>query len=103
MRAFYVIAKKHLEPTLPHSSKWPKLIAYSYKYNLFYLAEGNGYGFAANDMPESEIKEPRWRDTLTTLDALWIIDFIDNNKFHDEEDFLEKLKTVIGTPEFIES
>ncbi|WP_200866310.1 hypothetical protein [Pseudomonas syringae] len=53
-------------------------------------------------MPESKIKEPKWREILATLDALWIIDFIDNNEFGNENDFLEKLKTLIVSPEIIE-
>ncbi|MCD5989316.1 hypothetical protein KDX30_15550 [Pseudomonas sp. CDFA 553] len=102
MRVFYVIAKKDLEPTLPQSSEWPKLIAYSYKHNLFLLVEGKGHGLASNDMPKSKIKESKWRDLLITLDALGVIDFIDNNESYDEKHFLEKLKTLIGSPEMIE-
>ncbi|MHC8394212.1 hypothetical protein ACYZT8_11210 [Pseudomonas sp. LB3P93] len=102
MRTFYVIAKKDMEPTLPHSSEWPKLIGYSYKDNYFYLAEGKGHGFAANDMPEAKAKRPEWLELFTVLDILWFIDLIDNTSFVDEHDFLIQLKKLIGDPEIIE-
>jgi hypothetical protein len=102
MRIFYVIAKKDMEPTLPHSSEWPKVIGYSYKDNYFYLAEGKGHGFAASDMPETKAKRPEWLEIFTTLGMLWFIDLIDNTNFVDEHDFINRITKLIAPPEIIE-
>ena len=45
MDSFYTVAKVDLEPEYPHSTDWPKVIAYSYKKNSFLLTEGKGHGF----------------------------------------------------------
>ena len=45
MDSFYTVAQVDLEPEYPHSTDWPKVIAYSYKKNSFLLTEGKGHGF----------------------------------------------------------
>lgn len=86
-----MIARKDMEPNLPHSSNWPKVIGYSFKDNYFYLSEGKGHGFVANDMHESKAKRPEWLEIFTALDSTWFLNMIDNTNFTSEKDFLDKL------------
>ncbi|MFW9080185.1 hypothetical protein ACOI9X_13045 [Pseudomonas sp. P2757] len=97
MRAFYIIAKNDLEPDFPHSSSWPKVIGYSFTDKYFYLSEGKGHGFAANDMPESKAKRPECLETFSTLNALWFLDLINNTTFTTEEEFADRVTAIIGS------
>lgn len=101
MRTFYVIANKDMEPNLLHSSNWPKVIGYSFADNYFYLSEGKGNGFAANDTPESKAKRPEWLEIFTDLDVTWFLNMIDNTSFTSETDFREKLTAHIGNVDTI--
>jgi hypothetical protein len=101
MRTFHVIASKDMEPNLPHSSNWPKVIGYSFADNYLYLSEGKGHRFAANDMPESKAKRPEWLEIFTALDATWFLNMIDNTNFTSETDFREKLTAHIGNVDTI--
>jgi len=101
MRTFYVIARKDMEPNLPHSSNWPKIIGYSFVDNYFYLSEGKGHGFAANNMPESKAKKPERLEIFTALDSAWFLNLIDNTNFASEKEFLDKLTAHIGNVETI--
>ncbi len=102
MRIFHVIAKKDMQPALPHSSEWPKLLGYSFKDNFLYLAEGAGHGSAANDMPEAKAKRPEWLELFIALDAVWFLNLINNTTFVDEQDLIHTLTKLIGHPETLE-
>lgn len=101
MRTFYIIAKKDMEPNFPNSSSWPKVIGYSFVDKYFYLSEGKGHGFAANDMPESKAKRPEWLEIFLALDALWFLDLIDNTNFTSEKDFFDKIMSILGSVDTI--
>jgi hypothetical protein len=102
MRKFYIIAKKDMEPNLPHSSSWPKIIGYSFVDKYFYLSEGKGHGFAANDMPESKAKRSEWLEIFSALDALWLLDLIDNTNFTNEQNFFDKIMATLGSMDTID-
>lgn len=102
MRKFYIIAKNDMEPNFPHSSDWPKVIGYSFADKYFYLSEGKGHGFAANDMPESKAKRPEWFEIFSALDALWFLDLIENTGFTGEKEFLGRLTSIIGPVDTID-
>lgn len=97
MKTFCIIAKNDLEPNFPHSSSWPKVIGHSFADNYFYLSEGKGHGFAANDMPESKAKRPEWLEIFSALDALWFLNLIENTHFASEKEFLDKLTAILGS------
>lgn len=101
MRRYYVIAQKSVVTKSSHSSEWPKIIAYSYE-GFFYLAEGRGYGFSANDMSRSKAKKNEWVHFFEALDATWFTEFIDKNEFADEDDFVIKVERMLGGVDIIE-
>ncbi|MBP5074224.1 hypothetical protein PUP68_02270 [Pseudomonas chlororaphis] len=103
MKDFYVVAKKDLEPNLPHSADWPKIIAYSYKTKSFLLIEGKGHGFNGTVLPDQIAREPRWNQLFLDLNALWFLSFIDSTTYSSTSDFEKILKVKTGFIDVISS
>jgi len=81
MKDFHIVAKRDLEPNLPHSTDWPKIIAYSYEKKSFLFIEGKGHGFNGIVFPDQTSREPRWEQLFLDQDALWFLNFIDNTTY----------------------
>ena len=101
MKEFYIVAQRDLAPNLPHSSEWPKIIAYSYKDKSFLFIEGKGHGLMGGELPESAAKQPKWRDIFITLDAEWFLVLLGKKKFSNENDFLDELTEKIGAADIL--
>lgn len=78
MKDFHIVAKKDLEPDLPHSADWPKIIAYSYETKSFLFIERKGHGFNGTVLPDQTARESRWKQLFLDLNALWFLIFIDS-------------------------
>ncbi|KAB0525670.1 MULTISPECIES: hypothetical protein [Pseudomonas] len=94
MKDFYVIAKKDLEPNLPHSTDWPKIIAYSYEDEKLLFLAGKGHGISGFELPASETGASDWTDLFLELNATWIPDLLKNSNFSCLDDFLKSLKKL---------
>ncbi|AZD05692.1 hypothetical protein C4K26_0258 [Pseudomonas chlororaphis] len=101
MENFYVVAKKDLAPSLPHSSDWPKIIAYSYETKSFLFIEGKGYGFNGIVLPDVTAREAKWKQLFLDLNVLWFLDFVDSTPYSSVNDFENALKTKKNSIEVI--
>lgn len=103
MKDFHIVAKKDLEPDLPHSADWPKIIAYSYETKSFLFIEGKGHGFNGTVLPDQTAREPRWKQLFLDLNALWFLNFIDSTTYPCVSDFEKSPKSKAGFIEIISS
>ena len=103
MDDFYIVAKLDLEPEYPHSSDWPKVIAYSYEKNSFLLAEGKGHGFKGVIVTELEARNPTWNHLFYELKAQWILDRLSSSPFINETDCTQSIISKHGSLEIIRS
>ncbi|WP_339523610.1 hypothetical protein [Pseudomonas sp. EL_65y_Pfl2_R96] len=103
MKDFYVIGKKDVEPEIPNSPDWPKIIGYCYENNSFIFIEGNGHGFNGIVLPELIAREPRWDRLFKILDADWFLNLIDSTPNLDKTSVENHIKSKTNTIEIIKS
>lgn len=96
MKYYFLVAKKELYPVEPHSSEWPKLIAYSVVHRTFLFREGKGHGLMGAEVHQDSASLTKWRDLFVELGAEWFLDLLQLNTFLDEDEFLTKLTPLIG-------
>ncbi|BAV72282.1 hypothetical protein PCAU_0073 [Pseudomonas chlororaphis subsp. aurantiaca] len=87
---------KDLEPNLPHSTGWPKIIAYSHETKSFLFIEEKGHGFNGTVLPDQIAREPRWKQLFLDLNALWFLSFIDSTTYPSTSDFEKALQAKTG-------
>lgn len=77
---YYIIAKVDNEtPKLPHSSYWPKLIAFSFENMSLIITEGRGHGLCGGEMLLSKFNQNQWKDVFKATKSEWFCDLIDKN------------------------
>ena len=103
MDSFYTVAKVDLEPEYPHSTDWPKVIAYSYKKNSFLLTEGKGYGFKGVAVTELEARDPTWNHLFSELNAHWFLDRLSSSPFINEDDCVQSITSKHGSLDILKS
>ncbi|WP_155274284.1 hypothetical protein [Pseudomonas chlororaphis] len=81
MKDYYILAKVDFSSDTPHSSDWPKIIAYSYEYKSLLFLAGKGHGVSGFELPASEAGDPDWTTLFLELNATWIPDFLKNSNF----------------------
>ena len=96
MKHYYVVAEKDPYPAEPHSSEWPKLIGYSFVHRTFLFMEGKGHGLMGAEVHQDSASLTKWRDLFVELGAEWFLNLLQLNTFLDEDEFLTKLKPLIG-------
>ncbi|AZC34651.1 hypothetical protein [Pseudomonas chlororaphis] len=94
MKDYYILAKVDFPSDTPHSSDWPKIIAYSYEYKSLLFLAGKGHGVSGFELPASEAGDPDWTTLFLELNATWIPDFLKNSNFSCLDDFLKSLKKL---------
>lgn len=101
MKDFYIVAKRDLAPSAPHSKEWPKVIGYSYEYGSFLLLEGKGHGLMGGELPEAIAKQQKWRDIFVVLDVEWFLDFLEKTPPANESVFVSEVSKKIGSLEIL--
>ncbi|MDC7826119.1 hypothetical protein PQS90_13255 [Pseudomonas sp. BLCC-B13] len=96
MKHYYVVAEKDPYPAEPHSSEWPKIVGYSFVHRSFLFMEGKGHGLMGAEVHQDSASLTKWRDLFVELGAEWFLDLLKLNTFLDEDEFLTKLKPLIG-------
>lgn len=95
---YYVISEVDKEhPKLPHSSDWPKLIAYSFDRRTFLIKEGRGHGLMGAEVLMDSLDDATWGKTLEEADARWFVDLLHSGEFEHlpEEKIKDKLHSYL--------
>jgi hypothetical protein len=72
---YYVISEVDQRQSLePHSSEWPKLIAYSYETKKIYISEGEGHGFGGGLLSIDQVAAGKWSEFFNDVNAMWFKD-----------------------------
>ena len=74
---YYLIArvdKSNLSQ--PHSSEWPKLIAYSFDKRKLLLEEGRGHGLMGGEISLDNFNTSEWKDMFIAADSEWFLDLL---------------------------
>jgi len=103
-KKYYIISdvdKGHSDE--PHSSEWPKLIAYSFDGNTILIKEGRGHGLAGGELPISSIDMKTWQQTFHDSGAEWFKNLVDNGSLEkmDEDEFKNELSKRAGVKELL--
>ncbi|RQM70029.1 hypothetical protein EHZ47_22530 [Aeromonas jandaei] len=71
-KVYYVISEVDQRQSLdPHSSEWPKLIAYSYETKKICIYEGEGYGFGGGLLSIDQVAAGKWSEFFNDVNATW--------------------------------
>lgn len=95
MNRYVVIKKIDLEPTMVHSSNWPKLVAFCKDNSLFLVLEGKGHGINGGEFNISQLKSNVWVEFIDELGVFWLKNIILSN--NDDYEKIKKIEQVVGT------
>lgn len=97
---YYIIANIDKgDPSQPHSSEWPKLIAYSFSERKILMQEGKGHGLMGGTISLDKFNPSDWREIFSSTNSLWFLDMLSNGTISNcsnENDFQKILKNNCG-------
>ena len=99
---YYVIAKvDKSDPQQPHSSEWPKLIAYSFNSQKILMSEGRGHGLMGGSIALSKFQPDVWKEIFIDTNSEWFLDlYLDGTLINCQDE--DTLKGIISSRRPIE-
>lgn len=98
--SYYIIANvDKSDPSQPHSSEWPKLIAYSFSQRKILLEEGKGHGLMGGAISLEKFNPADWKDIFISTNSTWFLDMLSNGTISgctDEESLKKILNNKCG-------